>query len=137
MGHPANRAERRHQRDRVVARRRFSLDYVPNNAWRIQYRTNPLLRGPRFRVPVWGKYSKWNLSCGSLMCHAGKHFSARRKRREALKHAGEDDLRDSFQSLCASDEASIHANDECSNAHSACARGNNSIISGDIFPRHA
>lgn len=92
MGHPANRAERRHQRARVIARRRFSLEWGPNNAWSVQRRTNSLLHDARVRPPVWGRYAKWNLSCGSLMCHAEKHFSGRRKRREALRRAGEEEL---------------------------------------------
>jgi hypothetical protein len=94
MGHPSNRAERRHQRARIVARRRFSVESVPNNSSRTQYRTNPLVHRGTLSAQVWGKYAKWNLSCGSLMCHADKYFSARRQRREALRHAGEDELRE-------------------------------------------
>jgi len=92
MGHPANRAERRHARARVIARRRFQIERVPNNAWRVQVRTNPLLGA--YHEPAWGKFAKWNLSCGSLMCHADKHFGARRKRRQALQRAGNEELLD-------------------------------------------
>jgi len=93
MGHPANRAERRHQRSRIIAKRRISVERVPNNAWSIQRRTNPLIEGSRLSPNHWGKFAKWNLSCGSLMCHADKHFSARRKRREALRRAGDEEPR--------------------------------------------
>jgi hypothetical protein len=92
VGHPANRAERRHERLCAIAKHRSSLEQVPNSSWRIQHRTNPILPGYGNTPPAWGKYAKWNLSCGSLLCHADKHFGARRKRREALKHAGQDDL---------------------------------------------
>ena len=92
MGHPANRAERRRQRSRAIAKRRFQVEFVPNNPWRVQHRTNPLLGA--YHEPAWGKFAKWNLSCGSLMCHADKHFGARRKRRLALARAGNDELLD-------------------------------------------
>jgi hypothetical protein len=28
------------------------------------------------------------MNCGCMMCHAGKYFKEKRKRREALKHTG-------------------------------------------------
>lgn len=89
MSHPSTRAERRHQRARVIARRRFVYLHI----WysRIQERTNPLDRSYLDGwEPRWGKYAKWNLGCGCKLCHEDKYFGPKRKRREALKRAGSD-----------------------------------------------
>jgi hypothetical protein len=70
MKHSANRAERRHERLRIVARRRFMRVNGTSRPWTEQ---------------LWARYSKWNGSCGSMMCHELKYFSHKRRRREALK----------------------------------------------------
>lgn len=86
MKHPSNRAERRHERKRVIARRQF----VDLHIWRS--RESPEHRENLRRTEMWGKYAKWNMNCGSIRCHELKYFSAKRRRRQALKHAGAEDL---------------------------------------------
>lgn len=76
MKHPSNRAERRHERRRIIAYRRCI---------RAKSQGNPRPE------QIWAQYSKWNGNCGSMSCHAGKYFGARRKRREALKQATKDE----------------------------------------------
>lgn len=76
MKHPSNRAERRHERLRIIAHRRFIRISSSSLRWPDQ---------------MWGQYSKWNGNCGSIRCHELKYFGHRRKRREALKHAGKDE----------------------------------------------
>jgi hypothetical protein len=73
MNHPSNRAERRHHRDRVVARRRFVYLHI----WGMSKCDDDFSE--------WGRYAKWNLNCGCRMCQGDKYFGMRRKRREALK----------------------------------------------------
>ena len=91
MTHPSNRAERRHQRDRVIAARRFVTTTVWGGSYEIQNRTNPMVQRQRPDLD-WGRYAKWNLGCGSPGCHREKYFGPKRKRREALQHAGQDDF---------------------------------------------
>jgi len=74
MKHPRSRSERRHQRERALANRRFRWLYI----WRSG-------RWSRTGTPDWGRYAKWNMGCGCMMCHSGKYFKEKRKRREALK----------------------------------------------------
>jgi len=74
MKHPSNRAERRHERERVIAARKF----VWTNIWQA-IKNNPDW------APAWGRYAKWNMNCGCMRCHSEKYFSAKRKRRDALK----------------------------------------------------
>lgn len=64
MSRSRNRADRRHQRDRVVARRQSIVEHV----WMM-----PCLEP--------GRYHKWNLNCGSPRCHDAKYFGIKRKRR--------------------------------------------------------
>jgi hypothetical protein len=71
-----NRSERRAQRARVIARRRFIYTHVWNN---------------RSDLPCFGRFAKFNLNCGCLMCHYDKYFSDRRKRRDQLKRATSED----------------------------------------------
>lgn len=78
MSHPANRAERRHHRTRVIANRRFVYQHVWNMEGRFSY-------GEPFSE--WGRYAKWNLACGSPGCHREKYFGPKRKRREAHRYA--------------------------------------------------
>ena len=76
--HPANRAERRQQRNRVIAihRRKHLI------------RSRSYLEGvEHFGEPVWGYYAKWNMNCGKTMCHAAKYFKNKAKRRRARKSA--------------------------------------------------
>lgn len=75
MNHPTNRAERRNERKRIIAKRRFIYDYV----WRSQ-------RWNKERFSNWGKFAKWNMNCGCTLCHYEKYFKEKRKRREKLKH---------------------------------------------------
>lgn len=74
MKHPSNRAERRHERNRVISNRRFIYEQV----WRMQ-------RFNKEPFTEWGKYSKWNLGWGCKQCHYLKYFGYKRKRREQLK----------------------------------------------------
>src|ERR1700690_210882 len=92
MRHPSTRAERRHHRARVIAKRCFVLQRIPASSWAIQQRSNPLVPGYSSRPAEGGRYAKWNLNCGSPMCHAEKYFKPKRKRREALKTAGRDEI---------------------------------------------
>jgi hypothetical protein len=69
MTHPSTRAARRFVRSVHVQKRISSIRHRQNFP--------SMLAQP-------GKYSKWNLSCGKLMCHADKHFTAKRRRRAAL-----------------------------------------------------
>jgi hypothetical protein len=76
MKHPLNRAERRQERQRIINYRRF-------------VRVNGYSRWPE---QAWSAYSKWNGNCGSPLCHASKYFTEKRRRREALKSAGADQI---------------------------------------------
>jgi hypothetical protein len=81
MSHPTSRAERRHQRDRVIARRRkvAETEWGYNNGDWIARGWEPFVN--------WGVYAKWNGGCGSSMCHAAKYFKIAHKRREALHNS--------------------------------------------------
>lgn len=76
MRHPRSRSQRRHQRERVMANRRFR--------WLVVWREERWSWNRQW-TPDWGRYAKWNMNCGCMMCHAGKYFKEKRKRREALK----------------------------------------------------
>lgn len=82
--HPTNRAERRQQRERVIAARRF----VQMVIWREAERySNPLnyIYWPPFTE--WGRYAKWNLGCGCKGCHREKYYKAKSQRRKGRKAA--------------------------------------------------
>lgn len=92
--HPTNRSERRHQRERVIARRRFIWGVVWKGFTHDEF-TNPLTFGryvndwsPYHWTPEWGRYAKWNLGCGCKGCHMEKYFDQKRKRRNARKASG-------------------------------------------------
>lgn len=70
MSHPTSRAERRHQRDRVIARRKF----VSKSIWRMNEKW--------LQDFEWGRYSKFNMNCGCTMCHGAKYFKLAHKRRK-------------------------------------------------------
>ena len=75
MRHPRSIAERRHNRRIVIVRRRKTI-----LRWH--------LADSRFRAEdnsAWYRCDKSGLNCGSMLCHSGKYFSARRQRREQLK----------------------------------------------------
>lgn len=75
MKHPSNRAERRHERERIINHRK-------------DIRINGCARSWKYELEfpsVWSMYSKWNGNCGSMRCHYLKYFGYKRKRREALK----------------------------------------------------
>jgi hypothetical protein len=84
MSHPTSRAERRHQRDRVIARRKFIVTRV----WsRGSYSTSSESTKKWLEEMQWGVYAKFNLNCGCTQCHGAKYFSCAHKRRKALRHA--------------------------------------------------
>lgn len=85
--HPTTRAERRYQRERVIARRKFIHDHIWCRFGE-QVHTDPdvnLWSYPPFTE--FGRYAKFNLGCGSPMCHMEKYFKYKRKRRRALSVA--------------------------------------------------
>jgi hypothetical protein len=75
MRHPRSIAERRQNRRTIMVRRRQTILrwYEPDSTLKPEDN------------PAWHRCDKWNLNCGSMFCHAGKYFSARRQRREGLK----------------------------------------------------
>lgn len=79
MKHPTNRAERRHERQRIVNHRRFIRINGSAYPWPEQ---------------IWGRYAEWNGNCGSMRCHEMKYFGHKRKRREALKSGVQEELED-------------------------------------------
>jgi hypothetical protein len=86
MRHPHSLAQRRHNRVVIMSRRRKTIRswYSPDDlrdGWKPQDNS------------AWHSCDKWNLNCGSTLCHSGKYFSARRQRRERLKRDVTDNLR--------------------------------------------
>ena len=75
MKHPSNRAERRHERQRIINHRRF-IRVNGSVSWS---------REMMEQEQEWSRYAKWNGNCGSMRCHYLKYFGYKRKRREALK----------------------------------------------------
>ncbi len=93
MKHPRTRAERRHERNRLIAKRRFIFLHIwAAGNYGIDRRNNPLSRHFSPQLPEFGKYAKWNLGCGSPLCHCMKYFGPKRKRRVALKGAAHDEV---------------------------------------------
>lgn len=78
MKHPRSRAERRVVRDVFVAYRKFIHQHI----WRFDH-----------GFTEWGRYAKFNLNCGCMMCHSQKYFSAKRQRRRALQQDIVENLR--------------------------------------------
>ena len=83
MRHPRTRAERRHERERVIARRRF----IHDNIWfQQQIHTDPeVIVGFLTPFTEFGRYAKFNLGCGCKQCHSVKYFGQKRKRRRARR----------------------------------------------------
>ena len=89
MRHPSSRSERRHERERVIARRRFVYEVV----WQMNQPPDVPVDSPLHRrehpldwkFTEWGRYAKFNLGCGCRMCHAAKHWGWKDARRRALK----------------------------------------------------
>jgi len=79
MTHPLSRSERRFARRTHIQKRLYIVKY----AW----------NAPRMLVQR-GRYSKWHLSCGCLMCHVDKHFTEKRRRRAALARDIVQNIRD-------------------------------------------
>ena len=85
MKHPHTRGERRAVREAWIARRK----HITRNIWR-EYDIPPHEGSPYWAKhcgykPInYGIYAKFNLGCGSPMCHAAKYFSCKRQRRRAL-----------------------------------------------------
>jgi len=105
MSHPKNRAERRNQRERVIAARRFVYLHIWYQ-WQDKYQfmrevSNPLINieyvYEKYRLtkipfsgvqeyPDWGKYAKWNLACTCRHCRRQKKWSRQTaKNRHKLK----------------------------------------------------
>lgn len=88
MSHPTSRAERRHQRERMIARRKFIHQHI----WRSSI-DQPWHEGkPEYQKDwdpfnEWGRYAKFNLNCGCKMCHSVKYYKEAHKRREARKNS--------------------------------------------------
>jgi len=82
MRHPRSMAQRRHNRRTVIVRRRRTILhwYSPDSQFRPEDNS------------AWHRCNKSNLNCGSVLCHAGKYFSARRQRRDQLKRDIAEDL---------------------------------------------
>jgi hypothetical protein len=110
MSHPKTRAERRHQRERIIAARRFVylhiwtqygdrfkfMREVINPLINIEYLFEKyrLMKIPFNHIdeyPDWGRYAKWNLNCSCRRCRGRKgwgRISAQRRRK--LKTADSD-----------------------------------------------
>jgi hypothetical protein len=85
MSHPSSRDERRHQRERVIARRRF----VRQQIWRVEeiwHEGKPEYQR-NWEPFEWGRYAKFNMNCGCRQCHSAKYFSSAHKRRKALRQS--------------------------------------------------
>jgi len=82
MRHPRTLAERRHNRQTIIARRRRTI-FI----W-YTFHPNELPE----RNSAWFRCAKWNLNCGCKLCHSEKYNSARRKRREQLRRDIGDNL---------------------------------------------
>jgi hypothetical protein len=87
MHHPTNRGERRAVREQQIARRKF----IAKNIWRM-YGREPHEGSPWYQQQSdwyepfeWGRYAKFNLGCGSKLCHAAKYYGSKDKRRRSLK----------------------------------------------------
>jgi hypothetical protein len=80
--HPSNRAERRHERERVIARRRkvAEREWGYNDYWWI------VVQGFE-PYANWGRYDKSNGNCNSKLCHGAKYLGRKDRRRKALKQA--------------------------------------------------
>lgn len=95
MKHPKSRGERRAVRDGWIARRRFIAEHIWSRYNEVPHEGSPwYMQQPGWYQPViWGRYAKFNLNCGCSMCHSGKYFSEKRKRRRALGEAILENLR--------------------------------------------
>ncbi len=86
MHHPRSSAERRHNRVVIMSRRRKAI-----RSWYSSFDIS------RDDLPednsAWHSCAKWNLNCGSMLCHSGKYFAERRQRREQLKRDITENLR--------------------------------------------
>ncbi len=87
MKHPKSRGERRVVRDAYIARRKFIATHV----W-YRYNEAPHEGSPWYQQQIewyqpteWSRFAKFNLNCGCMLCHSGKYFSEKRKRRRALE----------------------------------------------------
>ena len=115
--HPTTRAERRHQRERVIAARRFIYQHIWHNVLHYEFDfmreiVNPCLDiyyliekyksnynlDEKYQgyVPfAWGRYAKWNLICDPHHCRLcgcarSEKKAENKKRRIALKHTDSD-----------------------------------------------
>ena len=82
--HPSNRAERRQERERVIARRKFIHDHI---WYQSQHHTDPTVM-PWAQYPPFsefGRYAKFNLGCGCKDCHYPKYGEYKNRRRKALQ----------------------------------------------------
>jgi hypothetical protein len=89
MSHPSTRGERRAVREQYIRRRKFIATQIWNIAsfYRSPYEHERWWGQLEWEPFEWGKYAKYNLNCGCMMCHSAKYFSNAHKRRKALRRA--------------------------------------------------
>ena len=87
MSHPTSRAERRHQRERIIARRRFVHQVIWRRGDEEWHEGKPEYQKGWTPFNEWGRYAKWNLNCGCSMCHGAKYYKLAHKRRLARENA--------------------------------------------------
>jgi len=94
MRHPHNRAERRAVRSNYIVRRKFVALHIWQRYDEVPHEGSPwyMLQSGWYQPVVWGRFAKWNMNCGSMMCHCEKYFSYKRQRRRALDQAIIDNL---------------------------------------------
>ncbi len=98
--HPKTRSERRHQRERIIAHRRFIHLHIWSSL--DGYEFMKAVANPRIDIlyvfeiykdkiylpeyPEWGRYAKWNLICSCRGCRSRKNWEKTpAKRRYKLK----------------------------------------------------
>lgn len=71
MKHPNTRFERRHQRERIINKRKFIYQHI----WKIN--------------PIWytdfGRFNKWNLTCDCHLCKLERIYEEKEKRKHERK----------------------------------------------------
>ena len=115
--HPTTRAERRHQRERVIAARKFVYQHIWSSAFNSQFDfmreiVNPCLdiyyliekyksdhyldeKNQVYAPFTWGRYAKWNFTCDPKHCRLCDWTRSdkkvkNKKLRIALKHIDSD-----------------------------------------------
>jgi hypothetical protein len=82
MKHPQSRGERRLVRETCISRRKFIYEKVWRNN-KIPHEGSSQYKQQEgwYREPAWGRYAKFNLNCGCIMCHHEKWFECTKRRR--------------------------------------------------------